>query len=142
MEPLVGTLIIVTSDHVPMANRTAGTVDLRILISLILILILHILIGHTTIALIRVRGIRTAKHRIIILIALAIRRLLRCFDATTCAGRALDGLAVVRFEFLDLVVWCDLLRQCLFDADAGAWADTACTATCRRAGLRCARAKR
>jgi hypothetical protein len=142
MEPLVGTFIIVTGDHIPMANCTTGTVDLRIFISLVLVIIIHIFVRTGAITLIRVRGIRTAEHRIVILIALSMRGLLRRLDATTCTGRTLERLAMVRFEFLDLMVGRDLLGQCFLDADAGARAGAACTATCRGAGLWCTRTKR
>lgn len=75
VEPLIGTLVIIASHHVPMTDSAAGTIDLGILITLILILIIDILISRT-ITLVGVRCISTAEHGVIILITFSIRRLL------------------------------------------------------------------
>lgn len=142
VEPFVGTVFIVTGDHVTMADSAACTIDLGVLGTLLLLLfIIQVFVRIN--ALVRIRRVGATEHGIIIFVALAGRRLLRELDAASSAGGALGVLAGCReLGLLDLLVRGDFLRQCLLDAGGCARAGTTSTAAGRGASLGGARAQR
>lgn len=65
MKPLIRTIIIITSNHIPMAYAATSAINLRVFIPLILIIVVKVI---PLARILRIRHIRAAEHRVILVV--------------------------------------------------------------------------